>query len=81
MGRKCGIIFNRHKWHYETPNHRICTKCGQCQIYTSIGFDLDWMTVGFDYWQISVKNYKEVMKAESKEREKAFKFLKEKGLI
>jgi len=39
------------------------------------------MTVGFDYWQISVKNYKEVMKAESKERERAFKFLKEKRLI
>jgi len=65
---KCGLIFNRHKWHLPTRDYRICVKCGRTEEY-----DHGWYAGGVGWtWQNPVSWHKDVsyyrkIRKESKE--------------
>jgi len=75
-----------HKWHYETPNYRICVRCGQCEIRQRALSPEDeyWWITTFERWykdsQEEKKRIEEVRMKEASGRKKAIEFLKSKGL-
>jgi len=79
--KKCGLIFNRHKWHYETPRHRICVKCAETERLENDVFGSQWSHYPFDLWLIDIEQYREVTEKEKEERKRAIKFLIERGLM
>jgi len=73
-----------HKWHYETPDYRICVICGQCEVKRSDIHASYWWILTFDEWHKEIKERKENLEKikanEDENRLKAIEYLKEKGL-
>ncbi len=73
-----------HKWHYETPDHRICVRCGQCEAKRRDIYDDYWHILTFDKWYKEVEEYKEIIKKIKdegrKSKSRSIEFLKKRGL-
>jgi len=57
-----------HKWYYDSPNHRICIKCGVCQTRNAIKC---WRESSWSGYVDSLKNYAIEISRKKRDRETA----------
>jgi len=77
MTKKCGSIFNRHKWvhPFDVAEVQICSKCGECQHYV---WQLDsWQICSLDTLLEDIDYRKKLDKDDKDSRREALKYLKE----